>query len=65
MKRDQTEVDLRHLKLADAILIASDLQFMTVLTKLKLKSRYNFLGDEGRKALRDAAEGREGFELFI
>ena len=34
-----------------------------VLTKLNVQ--LNRLGDEGEKALRDAAKGREGFELII
>ena len=34
-----------------------------VLTKLD--ARFNGLGDEGEKVLRDAAEGREGFQLLL
>ena len=121
MKQDQTEANFLHqgLQPADAILIASDLPFMAVLTKLvlsqnyslkdegaitlgealksnktlkelelrgcdigaeggkalaaalrtavltKLDARFNYLGDEAKKVLRDAAEGREGFQLLI
>jgi Ran GTPase-activating protein (RanGAP) involved in mRNA processing and transport len=42
--------------------LASMLKVNRVLTKLDLR-KGNSLGDEGEKALRDAAEGREGFEL--
>ena len=31
----------------------------------KLNVEYNRLEDEGKKALQDAAEGREGFELIF
>ena len=36
---------------------------MAVLTKLDVQD--NHLGDEGEKVLRDAAEGREGFQLLV
>ena len=54
MTRNQTEANLEHQNLqpADAILIASDLKFMAVLTKLVLYN--NSIGDEGAKAIGEA-----------
>ena len=54
MKRDQTEVSFFNegFQPADAILIASDLKFMAVLTTLNLWS--NSIGDEGAKAIAEA-----------
>ncbi len=52
--RDQMEVTFscQSLHSADAILIASDLQFMAVLTKLELGK--NYIGDGGAKAIAEA-----------
>ena len=49
-RNHETEADLsgQGLQPADAILIASDLKFMAVLTELGLG--YNKIGDEGAKA---------------
>jgi hypothetical protein len=65
MKRDQTEAYFykHRLQPADGILIASDLQFMVVLTKLGLKK--NNMGDAGKQAVRDAVRGRSGFKLEL
>ena len=65
IKHDQKEANFydQGLGPGDAILIASDLWVGAVMTKLNVQ--YNRLGDEGKKALRDAAEGREGFELIF
>jgi len=54
MKRDQTEASFlnQSLQPADAILIGSDLQFMAVLTELKLGS--NSIGPEGAIAIAEA-----------
>ena len=54
MKRDQTEVSFFNegFQPADAILIASDLKFMAVLTTLNLWS--NSIGDEGAMAIAEA-----------
>ena len=54
MTRDQTEASFvrKSLQPADAILIASDLQFMAVLTTLNLG--YNSIGDDGAKAIAEA-----------
>jgi Ran GTPase-activating protein (RanGAP) involved in mRNA processing and transport len=54
MKRDQTEVDFsaQGLRPADGILIGSDLQFMAVLTELRLGD--NEIGDDGAKAIAEA-----------
>jgi hypothetical protein len=54
MKRDQREVSFFNegLQPADAILIASDLKFMAVLTTLNLWS--NSIGDEGAMAIAEA-----------
>ena len=43
--------------------LASALAGTSVLTKLD--ASWNGLGDEGKKVLRDAAEGREGFQLRL
>merc|ERR1712070_954094 len=43
--------------------LASSLEVNAVLTKLDLG--YNRIGDEGKQAVRDAAGGREGFELDL
>ena len=43
--------------------LAKALEVNAVLTKLNVE--YNRMGNEGEKALRDAAKGREGFELII
>ena len=50
-RNHETEADLsgQGLLPADAILIASDLKFMAVLTELGLG--YNNIGDEGAKAI--------------
>ena len=50
-RNHETEADLsgQGLQPADAILIASDLKFMAVLTELGLG--YNKIGDEGAKAI--------------
>ena len=56
MTRDQTEADLSSqgsLSPADVILIASDLQFMPVLTFLSLSNNYT-IGDDGAKAIAEA-----------
>ena len=55
MERDETEADFsdQSLQTADAILIASDLQFVAVLTNLDLSDNYN-IGDDGAKAIADA-----------
>jgi hypothetical protein len=54
MKRNRREAKLQFLSLqpADAILIASDLQFIPVLTGLDL--RFNRIGDEGVKAISES-----------
>ena len=54
MKRDQTEASFsgESLQPADAILIASDLQFMAVLTDLNLRN--NSIGPEGAIAIAEA-----------
>jgi Ran GTPase-activating protein (RanGAP) involved in mRNA processing and transport len=54
MSRDQTVANFEHqdLEPADAILIASDLRLMAVLTSLDLNS--NNIGDEGAKAIAEA-----------
>ena len=44
-------------------MIASLIAGNAVLTTLDL--RYNDLGDEGEKAIRDAVSEREGFELTM
>ena len=43
--------------------LADALRVNAVLTELDVE--YNSLSDKGKKALRDAAKGREGFELVI
>ena len=54
MTRDQTasHLEYQYLQPADAILIASDLKFMAVLTTLNLWS--NSIGDDGAKAIAEA-----------
>ena len=55
MTRNQTEAEFlsgEDLQSADAILIASDLQFMAVLTELNLFD--NNIGDDGAKAIAEA-----------
>ena len=54
MTRDQRAATMAQSSLqhADAILIASDLQFMAVLTKLELWK--NNIGDDGAKAIAEA-----------
>ena len=54
MTRDQTEANFsyKNLQSADAILIASDLQLMAVLTELNL--RHNSIGPEGAIAIAEA-----------
>ena len=54
MTRDQTEASFvaQSLQPADAILIASDLQFMAVLNNLSLFN--NNIGDDGAKAIAEA-----------
>ena len=54
MTRDQTAASFsgQSLQPADAILIASDLKFMAVLTTLNLRD--NSIGDDGAKAIAEA-----------
>ena len=65
MKQDQTEASFYNqgLKPADAILIASDLSFMAVLTKLDLSSN-STLGDEGAIALCEALKSNTTLETL-
>ena len=51
------------LGVTSGIVIAKLIEFNAVLIKLDM--RLNPLTDEGRKVMRDAAEGREGFELLL
>ena len=59
------ELDLKKTELGDegAYALASALEVNAVLTKLDLGC--NRIGDEGKQAVRDAAGGREGFELDL
>ena len=65
MKRDQREVSFFNegLQPADAILIASDLKFMAVLTELWLGS--NNLGLAGESAVRNAVKGGRGSRIVL
>ena len=65
IKHDQTEASFynQYLHPADGILIASDLRVTAVLKKLDVQ--LNDLGRAGEQALRDAAKGRDGFELLL
>ena len=65
MKRDQREVNFFNegLQPADAILIASDLKFMAVLTELWLGS--NNLGLAGEFAVRNAVKGGRGSRIVL
>ena len=60
-----TELNLRNVGIgvSGALVLADLVKFSAVLTKLDV--RYNYFGDEGEKVLRDAAEGREGFQLLL
>ena len=49
--------------MSGVLAIADALKVNAVLTKLDVRA--NLAGDEGKKALQDAAKGREGFELLI
>ncbi|KOO34554.1 nlrc3 receptor [Chrysochromulina tobinii] len=68
IRRDQTTADFRDkdLKPPDAILLASDLSQAVVtgaLTKIELSR--NFIGEEGKALIREALQGKAGFELLF
>jgi len=68
IRRDQSTADFskQNLKPRDAILLASDLSQAVVtgaLTKIELSR--NFIGEEGKALIREALQGKAGFELLF
>ena len=68
IKRDQTTADFsnQNLKPRYAILLASDLSQAVVtgaLTECDLRA--NNMGEEGKSSIRNAVQGKAGFELHL
>ena len=67
--KELREDKLTELNLSDKTLGPPEGILLSMLVKVsavlnKLDVRYNNLGDEGKRALQESAEGREGFELM-